>query len=837
MLRVKNKKTVIEIAGITYRANKNRNLLAVFAISLTTFLIATVLATGASYWNTISQRQIRMEGMDYDIELSEPRDDQVKTIRSKEKVEYAGVMVKCGILEQYKETALDKIRLYWLDETCWEKQTVPALESFKGEYPQSEDEIMLGKNALNAMGIPNPKIGMKLNLTYFTLEEGSDEELLAKEFVLSGWYTDYSRAAKGYVSKAFFNQTGVKQTDLTQGLLRISLKNPVYSESDIKSIREGLDMRGNQYLSADYNLFANFFIMLLGLAALLIMIFASGYLFIYNTMYISISKDIRYYGQLKTLGMTSVQLKSIIYRQAVWNSAAGIPLGLAAAAVTAEMMIPQLLHIANPTFSAKDIVSVNVWVFLLGGCFAFLTNLISCRKPAKMAGDCSPVEAMRYIPYSGKRKNRRREWGGIYSMAFQNMFRDRKQAAVIFASFVIVMSVFMSVNTIIRANDAERILNEIYSYDIRFKNETVIEDDRKQLITEEKISQTEKAEGVKSVRKVGSEEVVIPYQEEIYGDYFKELYQSRYSPGNYEEDMALYRKEPGSGLFMPRFISIDEKGFDLLNEDLGNVLDRDDFEQGKTAVALKYFTEGDNGMTGKTVRFYFPDETGEGQTVQEHTVQIAAVAGSGMNPAYFAGGLTPDLIVSEKYAEKLGRETITELIDIEYENAYSKETERKVKAVFAGDKQISHESKLERYAEMKNTETQVKVLGNSAGVIIALLAVLNYLNTMAASVQNRSGELASLESIGMTAGQIKKMLRAEGIGYALISLLLSSVIGFPASYVVFQAAALYKGVSFSVPWIRNLMLFGIVLAVCAAAPVVIYRRTQGASVVERLRCD
>lgn len=829
MLKVRNKKIVSEIAKITYRANKKRNFLSVFAIFLTTFLIAVILATGASYWSTVSKRQIRMEGMDYDIELSEPREDQVEKIRSMEKTEYAGVMVKCAVLEQYKEKALDKIRLYWLDETCWEKQTIPALEGFEGSYPQDEDEIMLGRNALNAMGIQNPETGMRISLTFFTLEEGSDEKLLEKEFVLSGWYTDYSRTAKGYVSKAFFEKTGVKQTDFTQGLLRISLKNPLYSEDDIKSIQEEIDMRGNQYLSADYHLFWSFFVMAAGLGVLLIMIFASGYLFIYNTMYISISKDIRYYGQLKTIGMTSVQLKRMIYQQAVFNSAAGIPLGLAAAAVTAKEMIPWFLHIANPVFSARDIVPVPVWVFLLGGCFAFLTNLISCKKPAKMAGDCSPVEAMRYVPCPGNRKNRRRECGGIYSMAVQNMLRDKKQAAVIFASFVIVMCVFMSVNTIIRVNDAKRILNEVYSYDIRFKNETVIEDDRRQLITEEKIARIEKTEGVKSVRKVNSGEVVIPYQEDVYGAYFKELYQSRYSPGNYEEDMERYRKEPESGLFVPRFISIDEKGFELLNEELGNVLNRDDFEQGKTAVALKYFTEGDNGMTGKTTRFYFPDEEGE-----EHTVRIAAVADGSMNPAYFAGGMAPDLIVSENYAKKLKKDLLTELICVEYEKAYAKETERKVKAVFDSEKAISHESKLERYSEMKNTETQVKVLGNSAGFIIAVLAVLNYLNTMAASVQNRSREFAALESIGMTSGQIKKMLRAEGIGYAAVSLVLSSAVGFPVSYVVFHAANLYQ-TSFSVPWARDLTLFVIVLAVCMTAPVLLYQKTQQAGIIERLR--
>ena len=157
-----------------------------------------------------------------------------------------------------------------------------------------------------------------------------------------------------------------------------------------------------------------------------------------------------------------------------------------------------------------------------------------------------------------------------------------------------------------------------------------------------------------------------------------------------------------------------------------------------------------------------------------------------------------------------------------------------MKDVFANDQEISYESKLERYSEMKNTETQVKVLGSSAGFIIAVLAVLNYLNTMAASIQNRSREFAALESIGMTTKQIKKMLRAEGIGYAAVSLLLSLVIGLPVSYIVFDAAAVYS-VSFSIPWMRNFALFGVVTVICAAAPVVLYQKTQDRSIVERLR--
>ena len=831
MLKVQNKKVIDEIAGRTYKANKKRNFLTVFAILLTTFLITIILAVGVSYWNTISERQIRMQGMDYDIELSEPREDQVEKIRSMDKVKYAGIAVKCAILEQYQEKLLDKTRLYWLDKICWEKQTVPALESTKGNYPENENEIMLGRNTLKAMGIQKPEIGMRIPVTYFTLEEGSDEKRLEKEFILSGWYTDYTGVTRGYVSKDFFEETGVKQTDFTQGSLKISLKNPLYSEKGITKMQEEIVLDRNQYLSADYDTISHFLMMAAGLAVLLVMIFISGYLFIYNTMYISISKDIRYYGQLKTVGMTSVQLKRMIYQQAVWNAMAGIPFGLLLAAAVAKIVIPRLLHIVNPGIAAGDVVSVKIWVFLLGGCFAFLTNLMSCKKPAKIAGDCSPVEAIRYTVGSGKRKNRRRESGGIYSMAVQNMFRDKKQAVIIFTSFVIAISIFMVVNMIIRENDAERILNEVYPYDIQFKNETTLDDDRQQLISADKISRVEAIEGVKTVSKVTSEEVIVPYQEEVYEDYFKELYQSRYSPGNYEEDMELYRQKPEHGYFAPRFISVDEKGFEILNEGLGNILDQDDFEQGKIAVASKYFTEGDNGMTGKTVRFYFPDETGE---KKEHTIQIAAVGDGYINPANFSGGSVPDLIVSEKYAKEIRGELFTELINVEYEEAYAKETEEKVRDVFKNDKKISYESKLERYTEMKNTENQVTVLGNSVGFIIAVLAVLNYLNTIAASVQNRSREFAALESIGMTAGQIRKMLRTEGIGYAVVSIFLSFITGLPVSYIVFDMTAAYR-ISFTVPWIRNLILLGIVLILCMAAPVLIYQRTQGQSIIERLR--
>lgn len=233
MLKVKNKKVVSHIAGKTYKANRKKNMLTVLAIFLTTFLIAVVISIGISYWDTLSLRQVRMEGMDYDIELSEPEEKQAELIRSMDRVKYAGVAVKCAIMEQYKEISLDKTRLFWVDQTCWEKQVIPALEKVEGTYPKSEKEIMLSLSTLNAMGITSPQIGMTLPVDYFTLREGANEEILSTDFILCGWFKDYSGDSRGYVSGAFCSSTGVKQTDFTQGSLKITLNNPLYSEADI----------------------------------------------------------------------------------------------------------------------------------------------------------------------------------------------------------------------------------------------------------------------------------------------------------------------------------------------------------------------------------------------------------------------------------------------------------------------------------------------------------------------------------------------------------------------------------------------------------------------------
>lgn len=832
MLKVNNKKVIQDLAKTTYKANKKRNLLTIVAIFLTTFLLCTVISVGLSYWNTVSLRQQRMQGIDYDIELTEPRDDQVSTIRKMENVKYAGISVKCGIASKYQDKELDKLKFYWLDDTCWKQQTIPALDYYEGNYPAKENEIMLSQSALRSMGIENPKVGMELPFIYQTLAENSENNDTAKTFILSGWFLDYTGVDKGYVSDKFYQLTGASQTDLTQGTLKISLKNPLYSEKDIIEMQNQINLSGKQIIEADYDTISNFIRTMSGLLVLLVLVFMSGYLFIYNTLYISVNRDIRYFGQLKTIGTTSVQIRNMIYKQMLWNAMIGIPLGLVCSTIIGKIIIPQLLHSLNPTIAISEVGTISLWVFIITTIFSLTTTMISSQKPVKIAMNCSPIEAMKYIgATSVKNKNKKRTGGDIVSMVKMNLFRDKKQFVVIMCSLSLAVSLFLIINVVIYANNAKNILNYSYDYDIRLLNQTLLSDNEEQVFNSDFIEQIKSIGGVKDVRVLKSATAVVPYQEKVYGEYYKELYVSRYSPGNYEKDMELYKKQPDYYSFTCRVVGIDEVEFEKINNTLQIPLDKEKFKNGEIAFVSKTFTQGDNGITGEKVEFSIPTALNPDK---KEIIETGAIIDD--YPAYYSAGYTPDLIVSDDFFDEIMGQPLIEMIKIDYDEPFSKNVESSIKKLIANNKLISAESKLDNYSEMKNSENQITVLGGSLGIIIMLLAILNYSNMMSESIQNRSKEFAILESIGMTRKQIKKMIVFESLGYSVLSIFIALILGLPASYLIFTNFNVYR-IPYVFPVIKTLLLFITIIIVCVVTSLFVFSKSKSETIIELLRKD
>lgn len=829
MLKVSNQTVITDLAKTTYKANKKKNFMLIVAIFLTTFLIASVLLFGTGYYRAITLRQRWMSGMDYDIQLTEPRPDQEATLRKMDQIKYIGLNVKCVILQKYKDKNLDKVRIFYEDKTCYEKQMLPALAEHKGAYPVKENEIMLSNAALKAMGIKHPKIGMKLPLTFQSMAEDRQGEE-TKDFYLSGFFKDYTGEKNGYISKKFFDETGVKQTDLTQGTLKISLKNPLYNKSDLLQIQKELKLNDNQVLEGDEYAILVFVRLMAGLLMFLLLVFLSGYLFIYNVQYISMNKEIGYFGQLKTLGTTSEQLRKLVNLQLLWNAAIGILAGVALASVLENKMIEICLKQICKEHPVQGGSFETVLTLLIAVAFSGATAYLGSRKPRKIVEDTSPIEAVKYtgLLKSERKGSRISRGGSVFSMALLNLFRDKKQFVIIVLSLSAAVALYLVVNSVILTGDAKYILNQTSDDDAEILNLTLLEDNELEACNPELIKEIRDLPGVSDVRTLTGTTAFVPYQN-VYKEFYRTLYNGRYSPGNYKTDMKEYKSDPKMDRFTCRVIGVDDSEFEKLNKTVAQPLDKKDFIEGKVCFYSLSLVDGDCGITGKMVKFGFPGV----DNGQLHIIQLGAMLDD--NPGYYSAGYSPDLIVSQKFVRKLlGDKALTEMVKVDCKTSFDKATEKSIKRIVGENKYLSMDSKLASYMEIKKSEDKIRLLGNSIAVLIMALAILNFINMMSSGLESRRVEFAILESVGMTRGQIRTMIAYESLDYSLFACLLASIIGFPCAYLAFEGFKEYE-IPFAVPVFQDVIVFIAIFLVCFASGQLIFKKMHQMSVIELLR--
>lgn len=220
-----------------------------------------------------------------------------------------------SVAEENDEGRELSIALQYYDTTEWEKHYQEAIKDLEGKYPASENEIMLSEDALSQLGITEPKLNMEIPLSYYD-KNGQQE----RTFTLSGWFHSYTGTGMGFVSEAYCKNAGY--TMAGDGILSLSLKK---MPDDFHRIQRDVELNENQSFSGSVSMKTSNGSVIAMVILLVFFIIGSGYLLIYNVLYISISKDTRFYGLMKTLGTTQAQIKSLVKNQAVKFACIGIP--------------------------------------------------------------------------------------------------------------------------------------------------------------------------------------------------------------------------------------------------------------------------------------------------------------------------------------------------------------------------------------------------------------------------------------------------------------------------------------------------------------------------------
>ena len=120
--------------------------------------------------------------------------------------------------------------------------------------------------------------------------------------------------------------------------------------------------------------------------------------------------------------------------------------------------------------------------------------------------------------------------------------------------------------------------------------------------------------------------------------------------------------------------------------------------------------------------------------------------------------------------------------------------------------------------------------------ILALIGILNFINSMTTSILSRHKEIAMLQSVGMTGRQVKQMLMYEGMGYSVLGLLCSLILSIVGSITVVRmmgAELTYFTWHFTLTPVFLCMIPLIIIT--ALVPLFCYNKMAQKTVVERLR--
>ncbi len=845
-----NGAVIKKLSGRYFKADKSRNIIAIIAIILTTILFTTIFTLGSGLMDTVHDQNIRKAGGDGQAVLNYISDEVYNDVAGSsliDRIAYAK-----AISYRLKNPGLERWRsdLWYMDDTALEfARYTPTT----GRRPEAENEIIADTKTLEALGVP-AQVGETISLTYEV--KGTT---YTTDFTLCGfWETDsLSNIGRLIVSNAFLDAHSdiltytypvdndysgvVSAYVMFRGRGNVeNLLHRFLSETGYTCDTMGGSPKDSNYIIARVSpayqgggLLDNPAMLISGAMGILLIVI-TGYLIIYNIFQISVIQDIQSYGQLKTLGTTRRQIRGLISRQVLRLSAVGIPIGLLVGFLIGRTLVPFLMNGTNYTADAGIKVTVNPLIFIGSAAFSLLTVFVSVRKPAKIAGTVSPIEAIRYTENDttafGKRKTKDRKsthGAKLHFMALANLGRNRRRTILVIVSMTLSLVLFNTVFTLSGGFDIDKYIEKFADTDFIISTADYFQ--YRFGINEGELSES----FIEAVR-----------QNENFEDGGR-LYTSRDLEETFSTDHAAftnYNKDRNGNPF------VDVYGADdfLLNgmEAIEGTIDLEKLKTGKyILLSVECMDDGTvidnpNIHIGDTVRLNHVRIDGLSSSIGEsyEFIILAKVRNNENTTTTRHTGVTRFYLPTENYLPLCDQPSLvsfpfnvkagTEAAMEEFLNSY-------IDNVEPG---MDFDSRAGYVSSFDGLTSLIVTIGGSLSLIIGIIGITNFVNSVLTGIITRKKEFAMLQSIGMTGKQLTRMLSFEGLYYAIGTIITSAVLGVLFSVVI------VKGISSEI-WFFTyqfvmwpmLVIYPFLILLTATIPVLLYRQIAKVSIIERLR--
>ena len=810
-----------------------RNTIAVLAILLATLLFTSLFTIAISLQTAMQESNMRTTGTSAHAGIKRLSWEEYEKLSSDTGIKDIGYSIIIGnaVGDDFNKTPTE---LRYGDET-YSELTFNTPDT--GHLPEQKNEIATSRIVLDAMGLPD-KVGTQMELTFTT-----DTDTFTDTFTLCGiWDGDavayrqtmlLSKAYAEQVAPVIHGETDGTTPPVGTGYIDAVMMMPTAWNIEKQALdvtsKYGLDERvsiNDAYQMATVNLSS-----MLPLVTGIAVIFIAGYLLIYNVFYISIAQDIRFYGMLKTLGTTARQIRKIVYKKAIKLSLMGIPIGLLLGWPIGRLLLPAIVNML--TDDIRVVTTVNPLIFLVAIVFSAITVFISCQKPAILAAKVSPMEALHYIEQTGgKKKQRRSKHISTMMMAKSNLTRNKKKVMIVTLSFVLSIVLLNSVYTYVTSFDFDKFVADFSLTDFTVSDTTVINNYapyNTANVSQDFISQTESLNGLEDIGNIYLWTSKQPLSE---NDLARLQELSAFS-SDIANELENYRVRQEQG--------VNVYGLDDFPTEYVQVLDGElNTEQWKAGTGV-YVTPlrmmGDGSLClykpGDQISVTQLDGTNKVYDV----LAVVRIPSALQTPLQVDMGLdyifpTNELLGNMVPADQPAMKTIFN-VDHEHQLATENWLKNYTKNT---DTSLDYLSKVTLRQNFDRMINMFRLVGGTLCAILALIGILNFINSITTSILSRYREIAMLQSVGMTGWQVKQILIYEGIGYSILGLLGSLILSVIASLTVVRM----MGVELTYfTWHFTLLPVFLciipLLLITAIVPLVCYNKMAQKTVVERLR--
>lgn len=802
-------KILRKIAVSNNKENKTRSLLIMIAIALTTMLITAIGTFGYGGIKGNIENAENLYG-NYIGAFGGIGNEQLNEMEKRGEFSDIGLMASVGESDTKGHSSL-----VWADENALYMTNAYTMLR-DGKVPEKANEITASKAFFEQLGYKNVEIGDKVIVP---VRKNGLEAFVKQEFVISGIMKDTvgnasqqsstvlvskeyyeSRVSKGeetYTAYFTFNESVKGDYDEINALIKdLADKLGV----DEKAVSENINLIVTKYSPTSEVLIPCILI------CLIVVIFAA--VVIYNIFQIGIARKIQEYGKIKAIGATKKQMKKIIVTEGMLLSIIAIPIGLIVGYFATSFLFNSAMDFVrdgNEYMAIGDVSIFSLPVIIISALISLVTVRLALIRAVKTVTTITPVSAFSYEESAASKIGYRKGHKAlsITGLIKSDLATNKKRNIITIFVMGLSCILFVTISSLTSSIDpgyAARNIVEFgdYQIELNYNNSDQVYTEnnldeiiKKNPITDDVIAEFEAIDGVEKTqtrRYLTFSEDGVKHDVAIFD---RESFESELKKSGVVGEFTYDSVSKADGFIYP-FSHFMEKAGKKIGDKLNVTLSSDKSSAKYSGIAIGSF-----------------------------------------------GSVSADYIITEDTAKKLG------LIDKSYaylwiycdDNAKAA-VEDKIEQLYDNDEHVYWESYDEVYSLAEKQMLLVKVMAYSFLALIGTICFLNMANTMIMNVITRKREFGILQAVGMSNGQLGKMLQLEGIFFTIGSILISLVIGLPAGYGAFLYSKNegFFGIStYHFPVAEVLIMVSVLLIMQIVLSFVLSKNVKKESIIDRIR--